>query len=211
MLKFKIPLLAVLFTLAACLATPETQLVPEEHRLTVFGTIDGQTPGALRRSVDRNPEVTTLVLQNVPGSVDDDASLTQMARFIRDAGLTTRVPSDGMVASGGVDMLAMGATRVIEPGACVGVHSWAEGGLLGSVAGADLPRTDPAHDLYLSFYEDMGIPESFYWFTLSAAGPDDIHWMSPREINRFQLSTRPLPDVLNETPAQRWARCEARG
>ena len=39
-------------------------------------------------------------------------------------------------------------------------------------------RDHEEHRVYLDFYEEMGIPEAFYWFTLEAASADEVHWMS---------------------------------
>lgn len=183
----------------------ETAQAPDA--VIVTGVIDAYTEEDLREAVQDNPSARKIVLQYVPGSSDDEASLTGLGRFVRGSGLTTVVPADGMVASGGTDLLTMGAVRIIEPGACIGVHTWAAGF---NMSGADLPREAPEHELYLQFYRDMGIDEAFYWFTLEAAGPDDIHWMSDAEINRFNLSTTPLRSSVQETPEQRAARCEMR-
>lgn len=35
----------------------------------------------------------------------------------------------------------------------------------------------------------MGIPEAFYWFTLEAAAPDSIHWMTEAEMARYRVFT----------------------
>ena len=45
------------------------------------------------------------------------------------------------------------------------------------------------HDLFLDLYADLGIPADFYWFTLSAAPADGMHYMSEEEILRFNLLT----------------------
>ncbi len=210
MLKPGTSLLTLLVALAACSSYPETEFVPGADGIDVSGVIDGRTLAGLESAVNGNPGLDRLVLRNVPGSADDEASLTDLGRFIRSSGLATLVPGDGLVASGGTDMALMGVTRTIEPGACIGVHSWGAGGLFGEETGADVPKGDPAHELYLSFYKEVGIPEEFYWFTLSAAGPDDIHWMSAEEINRYGLSTVPVSAMPGETAEQRARRCSAR-
>ena len=32
--------------------------------------------------------------------------------------------------------------------------------------------------MYLEYGRQMGLPEDFYWFTIDAASPQDIHWMT---------------------------------
>ena len=131
-----------------------------------------------------SPNVRTLVLTWVPGSVDDEANLA-LGRVLRDAGMTTYLPREARAASGGTDLLLAGARRVVECGALVGVHSWA----YGPVNGNEVPRDDPRHRFYLDYYRDIGIPEAFYWFTLEAAPPDSIHWMNEDEMERYRIHT----------------------
>ncbi len=155
----------------------------EGNQAVAYGTIDSSTPSRVMQLLINHPEVETIVLQEVPGSVDDESNM-RAGRLIRHHGLSTHVPADGEIASGGVDLFLAGAHRSIEPGARLGVHSW--GGV--GEAGDALDRSDEAHDLYLEYGRDMGIPDAFYWFTIEAAPPDDIHWMTSEEIDRYQLA-----------------------
>ena len=210
MANCKIFLLALAILLGACASYDSVTVHRSDNALVLNGVIDSETAHTLRAAMSANPAVRKLVLQNIPGSADDEHSLRVLSRYIRGSGLTTVVPANGLVASGGTDMVTMGRYRVIEPGACIGVHSWAMQGLMTMDAGADLPRDDAGHDLYLDFYQDMGIVEEFYWFTLQAAGPDKVHWMTEEEINRYGLSTEPVQGSPHETAAQRQRRCESR-
>lgn len=173
------------------------------------GVIDETTPELLRDTIKQHSSVKNLVLQHVPGSVDDEANL-EIAREVRKAGLTTVVPYDGVVASGGTDLFLAGLERKIELGACLGVHSWAE--LRGNevVAGKDVPKSDPIHNLYLSYYKDMAIPTEFYWFTLDAAPVEDIYFVNNQEVNDFNMSSAPLRDLDRDNKKQRYERCIAR-
>ncbi len=150
------------------------------------GVIDGTTPSVVAALLRDHPEVTRIVLLDCPGSGDDEANL-EAARMIRAAALATHIPADGIAASGAVDFFTAGTTRTIdvEGGARVGVHSWANG----ATEGADVPVDDPQHQLYLEFYREMGIPEDFYWFTLSAAPAAGIHWMTREEVDLYELET----------------------
>jgi len=161
-------------------------------RAVMEGTIGPSTPGRVLRLLLEHPEVDTLVLADVPGSMDDESNL-RAARLVRRAGLTTVVPYDGMIASGGVDLFLAGATRRLGPHARVGVHSWAGGeGPRGEMLqGADLPRDHPEHEMFVEYYADMEVHEDFYWFTLEAAPAEDIHWMTMVELVRFGVATEP--------------------
>jgi Ca2+-binding EF-hand superfamily protein len=144
------------------------------------GVIGPTTPGRVLELVLEHPEVDTIVMIDVPGSMDDD-SMVRAADLVRRMGFATHMPSHGEVASGGTDFFLAGATRSAEEGARFGVHSWS--GF--NEEGADLPRDNPEHELYLDFYRTMEISEDFYWFTLEAAPADGIHWMTAEELEEY--------------------------
>lgn len=159
------------------------------------GVIGPSTPGRVRDLIREHPGVKIIEMREVPGSMDDVANL-EAARIIREHGFTTHVPADGIIASGGVDFFLAGARRSVVAGGQLGVHSW--GGVEG--AGCDLPREDSSHRLYLDFYKEIGIKESFYWYTLEAARPNAIHWMTSEEIEKFDVvnTARTLRSFLQE-------------
>ena len=159
----------------------------EGNQAIMIGVIDGTTPEQLQQLIDDYPEVTTIVMQQVDGSADDEANVIA-ARLLREEGLNTHLPADGEIASGGVDFFLAGNKRTIESGAQLGVHSWAAGD---GTTGADIPKDDPQHRLYLDYYAEMGIPAEFYWYTLTAAPAEDIHWMTEDEIERYGFVTTP--------------------
>ncbi|WP_369919566.1 hypothetical protein AB8E32_12175 [Marinomonas polaris] len=135
--------------------------------------------------VRKNPNVTDLVLVDVPGSVDQQATM-EGARLIRRLGLNTHIAPTGYVLSGGVDLFLGGVTRSIGAGAGVGVHSWSDGT---RVVAKSLSVTDPVHAAYVNFYLEMGVTERFYWFSLDAAPADRVYFLSPEEVYDFQLAT----------------------
>ncbi len=176
------------------------QLIGEELAGTTFevkgelaimqGVIGATTPSSVLELAFMNPEVRTIVLTNMPGSMDDVANM-RAGRYIRQLGLDTHVPADSEVASGATDLFLAGRHRSSEPGARFGIHAW--GG--GPVAATDLPRDHEDHLLYLDYYEEMGIPGEFYWRTLSAAPAEGIHWMTEEELERFGFFTDERPDL----------------
>lgn len=138
---------------------------------------------------EQHPEVTTLLFEEVPGSLNDEINV-ETGRLIRAAGYTTVLPADGMIASGGVDLFCAGVRRVIEGGR-VGVHSWDEPG--SGIVANDLPRDHPAHLSQVRYFREMlANGEEFYFYTLSSAPASDIHWMSAEEITHWGLATDPL-------------------
>lgn len=162
-----------------------TKFDVDGQQLIMSGLINSKTPMQLSNVLRDNPDITEVVMLDVPGSVDDEANL-KAARMIRSKGLNTRLLKESVVASGGTDFFLSGVKRYIQEGAKIGVHSW-EDNLFNS--GDKVAKNHPQHQLYLAYYNEVGIPESFYWFTLEAASVDDIHWMTQDEIQRYGLAT----------------------
>ncbi|MEM7093595.1 MAG: alpha/beta hydrolase [Actinomycetota bacterium] len=155
-------------------------------RAFMGGVIDGDTPEAVEELLTDHPGVMTIELVTVPGSDDDEANL-EAALLVRDAGLATHVAADGEIASGGVDFFLAGTERSYEAGARFGVHSWSTGD--DAFHALDLDEDDPEHDRYLDYYDEIDVDEDFYWFTLEAAPPEDIHWMTETELERYGFAT----------------------
>ncbi len=148
------------------------------------GDLTSNAPNKVAQLIEEYPNLEWIELLDCPGSMDD-VSAFEAARLIRAAGINTRVPSDGEIYSGAVDFFIAGVERQVKDGGIVGVHSWSDG----SVEGSELPKDHSEHDLYKTFYEDMGISEDFYWFTLQAASSSGIHEMTREELVTYSLVT----------------------
>jgi uncharacterized Zn ribbon protein len=134
-----------------------------------------------------NPEITTVVLGEISGSVHDDINM-QTGRLIRKAELSTHVESTGDIASGGVDLFCSGKKRTTEEGAKFGVHSWSGD----DVEAGNLPVDSPLHNDQITYFNEMlGSPigKDFYFFTINAAPADGIYQMSNAELTSFGLLT----------------------
>lgn len=183
-------------TLSGCQTSWNQDYVPiefeaEGRNIYAYGDIDSDVIPRFLDVYNDNPEAEVLVLEMVGGSVDDEVNL-KFSQMIRDLGLSTHVPSNGLVASGGTDLFLAGSHRTLEPGACVGVHAWATD----DYEANDIARDDPVHQEYLRYFRKMGINEYFYWFTLAAASAQDMHWMSAQDVNRFSMTTdKPAPEL----------------
>lgn len=163
------------------------KLEPRADLLFVRGVVDGDSYQQMYDVLNNSLRIGTLVFTMVPGSVDDETNLA-LGRMLRQAGVVTYLPARGTVASGGTDLFLSGVRRIVERGARVGVHSWSTDETF-ALSAVSLPRDHPAHAKYLDYYRDMGIPEDFYWFTLQAAPPEDVHWMSEEEMARYRVYT----------------------
>ena len=134
------------------------------------------------RLLHENRHLKGIRMVEVPGSMDDD-TLVRLGRLMHQSGLAAHVAADGMIASGGVDFFVSATKRSFDESAKIGVHSWDGDG----VEGANLPKDNPAHQMYLDFYREIQVPEGFYWFTLQAAPAAGIHWMTPEELKLWLL------------------------
>ncbi|MFY0630900.1 MAG: M28 family peptidase [Flavobacteriaceae bacterium] len=160
--------------------------------LYMEGVIYSNTLIDIKEVLDNNPQVTTITMINVPGSIDDEINLVA-SQEIRKRGINTYLPKDGMVASGGTDMFLAGTKRQAHFTAKLGVHSWSDG----EKGGDEYPKDHPDHAKYLEYYKEMNIPTDFYWYTLKAAPANDIHWMTLNEIKEYQVVTVDISEVLS--------------
>ncbi len=180
----------LLVCLAATVACADAQdYTPLEFsvagdRITAIGVIDGTSLDTFLDAIDDHLEIRTLVLKNIGGSVDDEANVA-FSRVINELDTITLVPSDGLVASGGTDLFLAGTTRILEPGACLGVHSWAAD----DFTATDISRTSSEHGRYLDYYNDINIDPAFYWFTIEAAPAVGMHWMTSAEVEQYRVAT----------------------
>lgn len=155
--------------------------------LFMQGEINSKTLDQFNAVIAANPQITTLVECDVPGSLDDDTMIPLTYR-VRELGLATYLTAESIVASGGSDLFLGGATRLMEEGAQIGVHSWSDG-----VRDAiDYPRDAPEHAANAGLIRDLLGDDAFYWFTIEAAPAADIHWMQPGEIADYGLLTGPV-------------------
>jgi hypothetical protein len=161
----------------------EAQIFVQGKYGVVVGILTESWPRTVDKLVTNYPEVKTLILVQVPGSDDGSyingmpASLTGHQK-VYSAGLSTCVPSNGMVASGGTDLFVSGykkyTPQISSPTedaygnirGRVGIHSWeqTENGVAKS--GRSFPKTDAVHTPYLNFYKTVCVSADFYWETM---------------------------------------------
>lgn len=160
-----------------------------------YGTTTSRSYGVIKRLVRDHPEVNTLVFKNMPGTKDVDTNL-KIARNIRKAGLNTHLEDDSFIASGAVDLFLSGANRSMECGAMIGVHTihyYNEGAFTKgqSFHPGNMGR-DPFQKRNEAFLRDMGIDPAFYVFSRDKALPEDLYFLTPADINQFDLLGAPL-------------------
>ena len=185
--------------------------VVDAHRVVMNGSTGSRTPEQFDAMMRDFPQLTTLEMLEAPGTTNDIANLA-LGRRIRAAGLTTRVPANGSVRSGAVELFLAGKTREIAPGAQFAVHAWLDN--YGREPD-DFAPDSPANQLYLDYYQEMGMSEQrardFYAMTNSVPhkaarwlrSEEMRRWIAPEQVIVAQTVTAPalqLPTPVIELP-----------
>jgi len=170
-----------------------TEFRVEDNKLHMPGLINSYTQEQLKDIFGEHPEIDTIVLGQMPGSIDDGANLEEAA-WVAARGVNTYLPREGSIASGAPNFFLVGKSRVVEEGAVVSVHSWA---YWRGITAQDLPRDDSAHELYIGFYESIGWTraqaEDFYFFTIEKAPAEYMYVMTPQEMLATGVATKIVP------------------
>ena len=170
-------------------ATTETVIDRRGENLFLLGNFDSFTLDAVVKEIDKSPQITRIVFTANGGSNDDNVTL-QLGRFIRQKKLETHVLEGGVIASGGVSLFLAGVKRSIGKNVYIGVHAWQHcsgSGILNCKSAKEYAPTDSAHRLHNDYVSEMLLTDSFYWFSINAAPPNSIHWLSSSEIKSFKL------------------------
>lgn len=131
----------------------------------------------------KHPQVNTLVLGWVPGSMDDERML-QALEIIRKHGVDTHARDHARIYSGGVDLFNVGNKRTMGSDVELGVHTWTIGR---GKEGRKLSRNHKLHRPYVKYYEGIEVPTAFYWFTLDAANGDQMHLLTEEELKTYRV------------------------
>lgn len=156
----------------------------EPEKLYMSGEINSKTFDQIQEVIKNNPQITTIVQLEMPGSLDDETNF-KMCRWIREQGLSTYLTKDSHVASGATDFFLAGVHRYYEKGAKVGVHSWSDG----VKEAKEFPKDSEEHEMNRLYVEEMLGQDDFYWYTIYAASADDIYYMTLEEMNKYKIIT----------------------
>ncbi|WP_298913541.1 hypothetical protein [uncultured Algimonas sp.] len=181
-------LIAVIFMWEAVQPRPDPDarfnLVVEDTIAYAYGGTDHHSFADVRRQLDENPQLETIVLKHVPGTTHLGEN-TRIAQMIRARGLNTHLESTSFIASGGVDLFLAGRERTMECGARLGVHSWQN-------QHGESPRTlghDPIQDRMERFHASLDVDPDFYAFARDAAPHSTLYFLSRDDLERFGLLT----------------------
>lgn len=160
-----------------------------EDKITVEmdGEINEDSLKNFTRLIARYPKIKMIEIIECGGSSDDEVNL-KLSALVHQKGISTHVVDGGEIASGGVDFFLAGVTRTLGKNTKVGVHSWSDGD--GNEATA-YPKGHKEHELYITYYVAIGFTrkqaEDFYYYTITAATADDIHFMTAAELTKYSI------------------------
>ncbi len=149
------------------------------------GVITASTPAKVLELIFEHPNVKTIEMVHVPGSIDDVSNL-RASLYVHQFGLNIQLNERSIIASGGTDFFLAGKERTVAKGAKIGVHSWSGG----AKPATELPKSHKSHKKYLDYYRIVNIPDAFYWYTLEAAPAHDIHFMTEQEMELYNIRTK---------------------
>ena len=158
--------------------------VLDRGRAALVDATDAASPAQFEAMLRAYPAIALIEMIECPGTEDDRANL-QLGRMIHARGISTHVPADGSVRSGGVELFLAGKNRRADPGAEFAVHSWADED--GREA-KDYPASAPENRAYIDYYEELGMPEpqarAFYAMTNSVPNAQ-AKWLGSADIGRW--------------------------
>lgn len=161
---------------------PKIEVINNSDTAVVRGVLGKRFYKKFQKFAVENPNVRNLVLQDIPGSLNDDWNV-KSCTFLHENCFNTHVNDSSMIASGGVDLFIAGNSRSVSPKAKIGVHSWRDL----KKDGSEYPRDSEEHKVFLDFFEVIEMDTAFYWYTLKASPGKSIHWMTWEEIEKYQL------------------------
>lgn len=181
-------LLVAVFVWTALLPQPDPEarlnLVVEDTIAYAYGGTDANSFNDIRRQLDANPQIDTIVLKHIPGTKHLGEN-TRIAQMIRARGINTHLERNSFIASGGVDLFLAGQQRTMECGAQIGVHSWQD-------SAGESPRTlgfDPIEDQMARFHASLDVDPAFYAFARDAAPHKSLYFLSRDDLKKFNLLT----------------------
>ncbi len=167
--------------------------VIDANTIEMDGVINSSSLNNFNQMVAVYPNINTINIVNCDGSEDDETNL-QLSALVHQRGADIHILDNGLIASGGTDFFLAGTRRTKGANTRIGVHSWGgqddDGNL---ISATDFPVGHEFHQPYIDYYMSVGFTqqeaEDFYYFTINAASPDDIHWMTDEEITQYGLLT----------------------
>jgi len=142
-------------------------------RVMLRGEVTRRTPAQFAAMMGQNPQITTVVLQNIQ-TVRDGVAALELGYAIRGRGLGTALQSDSVVHGDAVLLFLAGVERRMVEGSQIGLRGMAQ---------------DAARARYVA---DMLGTQRFYRFALRKGVADGIYILTEEEVARFGILSEPV-------------------
>ena len=193
-------LLLFLVFISGLSCSKDSEIVKEKRNYGIFyvmednktikmdGVIKSRSLKDFQHLIKNFPNASLINIVNCGGSMDDEINL-QLSTLVNRKALNTHLLDNAEIASGGVDFFLAGIKRTRGQNTKIGVHSWGTD----QIKATDFAKGHQYHQEYISYYQKIGFTkkeaEEFYYFTIYAAPPAGIHWMTKEEIIKYKIIT----------------------
>lgn len=196
-------LFVCLLTLSLCNCNPDDNFVdPIEERQTTFGVFEANensndiiiegiitetTSTDLSDLLDEYPNTNLVIMRNVEGATSSDAAFAA-GLVMRDAQLDVHVSDNSTITREAIDFMLGGINRSKGDNTQFGVGAWINDQ---GEAATDFPFGHEAHLPWINYYQQVGfqfqLATDFYNFSIFAAEPDGLFFLTEDQINTFNL------------------------
>ncbi len=162
------------------------KVLDDKTTVEMNGVIGSASLSNFNNLLKAYPNIKKINIKNGPGSKDDEINL-KLSLKVHQKGINIHLLDNTEIASGAVDFFLAGVKRTRGKNTKIGVHSWGTD----QEKATDFPKGHKYHLPYINYYTNVGFTqkqaEDFYYFTIYAASPDGIHWMTEQEIVKYNM------------------------
>lgn len=164
--------------------------VKDAETVSMNGTIDKNSHKDFTDLLSQYPSIKRVEIQECEGASDTESS-RRLSLLVHSNKINTHILDNGSVAVEGTDFFLAGIKRTMGKNAKLGVQCWSieSHGELKPATSFNLNHAN--HKPYMNYYIQVGFTaqeaKGFYLFTINAANYKEIHWMTNKEIEQYDI------------------------
>lgn len=160
---------------------------PNSNQIILEGIITESTANDLSDLILQFPNTNLVIMRDVDGATSSEAAFAA-GLVVRDAQLDVHVSDNSTITREAIDFMLGGINRSKGENSQFGVGAWRND--QGEIA-TDFPFGHEAHLPWINYYQQVGfqfqLATDFYNFSIFAAGPDDVLYLTDDQINTFNI------------------------